>query len=69
MSDLNSLPYTVWGKIKRAFGAFALSARGTVASRNMDLVGVEIGLDGPSTSVRVVGTAGENVVSVKISWK
>lgn len=62
IDDLNTTPYSYWGKIKKRVAGVALSARGAVApSRNDDVVDVELRADGGGTSVQLTGKAGTTV--------
>jgi hypothetical protein len=73
LEDTTTMPYSAWGKVKKTVSGFLLSARGDVNSKDLDTVAIDLRLDGPSTSIDIVGSAGkyslwkDNLVIVYIS--
>mmetsp|Transcript_4212 Transcript_4212/g.6393 ORF Transcript_4212/g.6393 Transcript_4212/m.6393 type:complete len:268 (+) Transcript_4212:116-919(+) len=65
VEDVDSMPYSVWGKIKRSIvGGFDLSARADAKAQSLSQVGLEFRLDGDTTSVQVLCSAAADSFSV-----
>mmetsp|Transcript_5192 Transcript_5192/g.7320 ORF Transcript_5192/g.7320 Transcript_5192/m.7320 type:complete len:271 (+) Transcript_5192:191-1003(+) len=58
VQDVDSMPYSLWGKIKRSIvGGFDLSARAEAQAQSLDQVGLDVRLDGDTTSLQVLCSA------------
>lgn len=60
MQDVNTVPYSAWGKLKKTVKGYTYSIRGDATSKNPETVAVDVRVDGPTTSVQLVGTAGKH---------
>jgi hypothetical protein len=54
-NDNGSLPYTVWGKIKKQFGKWNVATKLDTSSKKLELVSVEGTVSGKSTQFQIKG--------------
>lgn len=58
VQDFESLPYAVWGKIKRNIKGWNVSGRGEIRSQDLDSMDLDVQVEGDSTNVQFLGKAG-----------
>lgn len=68
VEDLKTLPYSIWGKAKKTFFGFDVSARGKVDSRFLDNIDLDIQANGPTTSFQLLGKGGESTGVIGLNF-